>query len=159
MIRLWKKQRKNTESTRKLHFRQLKKNTLRVSKEYRKKSRNKREISSKELFSTHLYITDQNHRCILGSPVSAIYAFRTGKDNGTGHDLFILELEDGLVDLYLFGCFYWYLVETTNRMFCYSYQHGTLDLSDKKLGAYVLSLPMPRDLLLGWYVSANGCQT
>ena len=34
----------------------------------------------------------------------AIYAFRTGKDHGTGLDLFIPELRFVLVGLYLFVC-------------------------------------------------------
>mgnify|MGYP004420479799 FL=1 len=60
----------------------------------------------------------------------AIHAFRTGKDHGTGHDLFILELEGCFVGLYLFGCFRVDIVEMKIGMFCYSYQHGTLDLTD-----------------------------
>ncbi len=37
----------------------------------------------------------------------------------------------GLVDLYLFGCFYLYFVEMMKiGMFCYSYQHSTLYLTN-----------------------------
>ena len=45
-------------------------------------------------------------------------------------DLFTIELEGCFVCLYLFGCFRVDIVEMMIGMFCYSYQHGTLDLTD-----------------------------